>query len=208
MSITTGAAPAGRRGLVLGAGLRMGAGLGFLAVERRLRRLGAAAARSALQPEVGISTWVDNTYDIGPGYYSFCRVRDFRRAGPARGHYQSRGKYRDHPGTVNITNITYNTGYGGGRVIYDGGPNFAVINRYSERPIPALKLVRNDHFRPRSLARSARSGWQEWVQRPDPWAINSSSRPRGSWRRAISRLPGKMKRVVHRRESEPRLGAE
>ena len=27
------------------------------------------------EAEVGFSTWVDDTYDIGPGYYRFCRVR-------------------------------------------------------------------------------------------------------------------------------------
>src|SRR3954471_13207813 len=29
------------------------------------------------EPEVGISVWVDDTYDIGPYNYHFCRVRDF-----------------------------------------------------------------------------------------------------------------------------------
>jgi len=103
------------------------------------------------EPEVGISVWADQTYDIGPGYYSFCRVRDFG-APVLRGVIIDRGEnIAIIRGTVNITNITYNTysrGFGGGRLIYNGGPNFARINRFSERPIPALKLVQNSSFDP------------------------------------------------------------
>ncbi|MEP6668972.1 MAG: DUF6600 domain-containing protein [Chthoniobacter sp.] len=98
------------------------------------------------EPEVGISIWADQTYDIGPGYYSFCRSRDFG-APVLRGVIIDRGEnITILRGTVNITNITYNRGYGGGRVIYNGGPNYERINRFSERRIPALKLVQNNSF--------------------------------------------------------------
>ncbi len=92
---------------------------------------------------IGFGTWVDRDYDIGPSSYSFCRVRDF--GAPVLRHvivdrYENVTLIRR---TVNITNITYNTRYGAGPIVYNGGPNFALINQRSARPIPALKLVQN-----------------------------------------------------------------
>ena len=39
--------------------------------------------------------------------------------------------------TVNVTNITYNNS-----VVYNYGPDYAVVSKYSTRPIPRLKLER------------------------------------------------------------------
>ncbi|MDR3404258.1 MAG: hypothetical protein P4L99_17300 [Chthoniobacter sp.] len=112
------------------------------------------------QPEVGISIWADQAYDIGPGYYSFCHVRDFG-APVLRGVIIDRGEnITILRGTVNITNITYNTGYGGGRIIYNGGPNFAAINRLAAHPVPALKLVQNANFDPARRGPGAANGFR------------------------------------------------
>lgn len=96
--------------------------------------------------DTGISVWVDSVCGIGPGYYNFCRARDFG-APVLRGVLCRRSEnvviIRS---TVNITNITYNTVYVGGPVIFNGGPVFDVISRRCERPIPTLKLVQNAHF--------------------------------------------------------------
>lgn len=96
--------------------------------------------------DTGISVWVDSTCDIGPGYYNFCRVRDFG-APVLRGVLCRRSDsvviFRN---TLNVTNICYHTGFYGGAVIFNGGPSFEVVSRFSERPIPALKLVQNAHF--------------------------------------------------------------
>ena len=101
--------------------------------------------RAHWQPEIGISTWVDTAYDIGPGSYNFCRTRDFG-APVLRTVILSRTRnVTIIRNTVNITNITYNT-YGDMPVIYNGGPSYGVMSRRSERPIPALKLVRTTHF--------------------------------------------------------------
>jgi len=98
------------------------------------------------QRDVGIGIWVDRTCDIGPGYYNFCNVRDFG-APVLRGVIINRGQnVTIIRNTVNITNITYNTGYFAGPVIYNGGPRFDVINRLSARPVPALRLVQNTTF--------------------------------------------------------------
>jgi hypothetical protein len=91
--------------------------------------------------EIGFSIWVDSTYDIGPGYYSFCRFRDF--GDPVlRGVIINREENFALIGrTTNITNITY-TNFGGARVVFNGGPDFAAIRAVTARPIPALALVR------------------------------------------------------------------
>ena len=101
--------------------------------------------RAYWQPEIGISTWADTAYGIGPGYYSFCRVRDFG-APVLRMVIVNRARnVTIIRTTVNITNITYNT-YGAVPVIYNGGLSYALMSGRSERPIPALKLVRHTQF--------------------------------------------------------------
>ena len=98
--------------------------------------------------DVGFSIWVDDVYDIGPGRYSFCHPRDFG-APVLRGVIINRDEnltcMRE---TVNVTNITYNTDFADGPVIFDGGPSFEVINEVSARPIPTLKLVLDPGFDP------------------------------------------------------------
>ncbi len=91
--------------------------------------------------DVGFSVWVDTNYDIGPDYYSFCRVRDF--GAPVLGPVcLPRGQnVTIIQNTVNITNITYNTQ---NTVIFNGGPNFVQLNQRVQRPIPALRLVRDN----------------------------------------------------------------
>ncbi|MGB8166042.1 MAG: DUF6600 domain-containing protein, partial [Chthoniobacteraceae bacterium] len=91
----------------------------------------------------GISVWADTSYDIGPASYSFCRYHDFG-APVLRGVIIPR---RENlviiNNTVNITNITYNTNAG---CVFNGGLDYGYVNRFARRPIPALKLVRNNNF--------------------------------------------------------------
>jgi len=101
---------------------------------------------------VGISIWADNVYDIGPGYYSFCRVNDFG-APVLRQVIVNRGEnFTIISHTVNVTNITYNNNYGGGGVIFNGGPSFATISARASRPVPTLKLVQNVNINPADWA--------------------------------------------------------
>jgi len=95
------------------------------------------------QPSVGISIWVDRVYDIGPGSYNFCRVRDFGAPVLRPVIINRLENVTIIRRTVNITNITYNTTYGDSPVIYNGGPNYTVINQRSARRVPSLKLVQN-----------------------------------------------------------------
>src|SRR5882762_8326800 len=79
----------------------------------------------------------DVDFGIGPGYYNFIDVR-FIGEPVLRGHfypYDQNVVYINN--TVNVTNITYNNS-----VVYNYGPDYAVVSRYSTRPIPRLKLER------------------------------------------------------------------
>jgi hypothetical protein len=100
--------------------------------------------------DAGFNAWVDSDYDIGPGYYSFCRYRDFG-APVLRGVIVNRDENFALVGrTTNITNITYNN-FGGGHIVFNGGPNFARLKGITAHPIPALRLVQNSHFDPAQL---------------------------------------------------------
>ena len=80
---------------------------------------------------------VDVTYDIGPEYYNFCDVRFIgepvlrdRIIPPAQ-------NITYITNTVNVTNI-----YVQNNTVYNYGPDFAVVNRYSSRPIQRLAIER------------------------------------------------------------------
>ena len=92
------------------------------------------------RPSVGFSVWVDETCDIGPSYYNFCPTVDFG-APVIRSVCVPRARCISlFGGTVNITNITYNS-YN--RHVFCGGPDYAYVNRVVRRPVPTLKLVQN-----------------------------------------------------------------
>ena len=84
-----------------------------------------------------IGTNVDVTFDIGPEYYNFCDVR-----------FIGEPVLRDRilppvqnvtyiTNTVNVTNI-----YVQNNTVYNYGPDYTVVNRYSSRPIQRLAIER------------------------------------------------------------------
>src|SRR4029453_7805222 len=84
-----------------------------------------------------ISGHLDVQFGIGPPYYNFIDMR-FIGEPVLIGHYYP---YRENivyiDNTVNVTNITYNNS-----VVYNYGPDYAGLSRYSTRPIQRLKLER------------------------------------------------------------------
>ncbi|HEY3836909.1 MAG TPA: DUF6600 domain-containing protein, partial [Bryobacteraceae bacterium] len=92
---------------------------------------------------VGISTWADQEYDIGPDYYTFIPVHDFGADSYARpGIIVDRNRYVDLVArSVNITNINYTDTRGNAANVtitelraYNGGPDLTWINsRIRER---------------------------------------------------------------------------
>lgn len=82
---------------------------------------------------------VDVEFGIGPAYYNFIDIR-FIGEPVLIGHYYPYSQnvvYINN--TVNVTNITYNNS-----IVYNYGPDYAVLSRYSTRPIQRLKLERTN----------------------------------------------------------------
>ena len=84
-------------GLVLGAGLRVGAGVGFVAKERRLRGLGTAAAARLLAPGDRHQHLGGHRLRHRSGVLQLLPRARFRRAGAAPGDHQSRAQCGHHP---------------------------------------------------------------------------------------------------------------
>jgi hypothetical protein len=91
-------------------------------------------------PRTGISVWADTRFDIGPAHYNFCDVRHLGAPVLREVIYPRTHNITLIVNTVNVTNITYNTV---NHVIYCGGPHYDFVESRSQRPIPALKLLRN-----------------------------------------------------------------
>ena len=80
---------------------------------------------------------VDVTYDIGPEYYNFCDVR-FIGQPVLRDRIFPRVQNVTYiTNTVNVTNI-----YVQNNIVYNYGPDYTVVNRYSSRPIQRLAIQR------------------------------------------------------------------
>lgn len=80
---------------------------------------------------------VDVTYDIGPEYYNFCDVR-FIGEPVLRDRIFPRVQNVTYiTNTVNVTNI-----YVQNNTVYNYGPDYTVVNRYSSRPIQRLAIER------------------------------------------------------------------
>lgn len=80
---------------------------------------------------------VDVDFGIGPAYYNFIDIR-FIGEPVLIGHYYPYTQNVAYiNNTVNVTNITYNNS-----VVYNYGPDYAMLSRYSTRPIQRLKLER------------------------------------------------------------------
>ncbi len=80
---------------------------------------------------------VDVAFDIGPENYNFCDVR-FIGEPVLRDRIFPRVQNVTYiTNTVNVTNITVQN-----NVVYNYGPDYAVVNRYSSRPIQRLAIER------------------------------------------------------------------
>ena len=92
------------------------------------------------EPDRGIGVWADVHFDIGPRWYNFCHFRHFG-APVLRPVLLPRIRNVDICfSTVNITNITFNRGYG---CVFNGGFDYDYVRTRCERPVPTLILVQN-----------------------------------------------------------------
>ncbi len=89
--------------------------------------------------DVGISSWSDSYYDVGPSQYTFVAGRDFGAPRLSTVILPRRQNVTIISETRNITDITYTSGG-----IYNGGPRYSVISRESREPVRRLRLERRD----------------------------------------------------------------
>lgn len=93
--------------------------------------------------DTGISVWVDNTCNIGPYYYNFCRIRDFGSDNLSRVILPRNENVTIVRNTANVTNIAFNRNSG---TFFNNGPDFrrvnSVIAQSGSRPIPSIVVNR------------------------------------------------------------------
>jgi hypothetical protein len=93
---------------------------------------------------------VDVVFDIGPQYYNFCDVRFIGEPVLRDRIFPPVQNVTYITNTVNVTNITVQN-----NIVYNYGPDFAVVNKYSSRPIQRLTIERQA---PINLTTAVKSG--------------------------------------------------
>src|SRR5437764_5558625 len=96
-----------------------------------------------------ISARVDIDFDIGPSCYNFVDVRYIGEPLLRERIYAPEQNVTYISTTVNVTNITYSNSQ-----VYNYGPDYNTLSRYSTRPIQRLTLERETNVDPVTAARS------------------------------------------------------
>ena len=99
---------------------------------------------------------VDVTFDIGPQYYNFCDVRFIGEPVLRDRIFPPVQNVTYITNTVNVTNIIVQN-----NIVYNYGPDYTVVNRYSSRPIQRLTIQREA---PTNLTTAVKSGTLTKVQ--------------------------------------------
>ncbi|MEY2575632.1 MAG: hypothetical protein QOF80_1119 [Verrucomicrobiota bacterium] len=96
-----------------------------------------------------ITAQVDVDFDIGPAYYNFIDVRYIGEPVLRERIFAADQNVTYVSKTVNVTNITYNNSQ-----VYNYGPDYNTLSRYSARPIQKLTIQRETNGDPLAAARS------------------------------------------------------
>src|SRR3954469_20408800 len=96
-----------------------------------------------------ITARVDIDFDIGPAYYNFIDVRYIGEPVLRERIFAADQNVTYINKTVNVTNITYNNS-----AVYNYGPDYNTVSRYSARPIQRLSLQRETNVDPATAAKS------------------------------------------------------
>jgi hypothetical protein len=96
-----------------------------------------------------ITSRVDIDFDIGPAYYNFIDIRYIGEPVLRERIFAVDQNMTYITKTVNVTNITYSNSQ-----VYNHGPDYATLSRYSTRPIQRLTLQREANADPLAAARS------------------------------------------------------
>ena len=98
---------------------------------------------------IGLNSWVDDYYDIGPSQYRFVENQNFGAQRLNTVFVDQRQNVSIINQTTNITNISYIN-----NAVYNGGPGFDKQLRQSREPIQRYKLDRRQDFDGDSRRRS------------------------------------------------------
>ena len=96
-----------------------------------------------------INSRVDVEFDIGPAYYNFIDVRYIGEPVLRERIFAPEQNVVYITKTVNVTNITYTNS-----TVYNYGPDYNTLSRYSTRPIQRLTLQRETNADPLAAAQS------------------------------------------------------
>jgi hypothetical protein len=96
-----------------------------------------------------ITARVDIDFDIGPAYYNFIDVRYIGEPVLRERIFAADQNVTCVSQTVNVTNITYTNS-----TVYNYGPDYNTLSRYSTRPIQRLSLQRETNVDPAAAAQS------------------------------------------------------
>jgi hypothetical protein len=99
--------------------------------------------------ESPITARVDIDFDIGPAYYNFIDVRYIGEPVLRERIFAADQNATYVTKTVNVTNITYTNS-----TVYNYGPDYNTLSRYSTRPIQRLSLQRETNVDPATAAQS------------------------------------------------------
>lgn len=96
-----------------------------------------------------ITAQVDVQFDIGPGSYNFIDIRHIGEPVLRERIFAPEQNVTYITKTVNVTNITFTNS-----MVYNHGPDYDSLSRYSTRPIQRLNLQRDADADPVAAARS------------------------------------------------------
>jgi len=99
--------------------------------------------------EQPITARVDIDFDIGPAYYNFIDVRYIGEPVLRERIFAADQNVTYISKTVNVTNITYNNS-----AVYNYGPDFNTLSRYSTRPIQRLSVQRESNLDPAAQSKA------------------------------------------------------
>jgi hypothetical protein len=99
--------------------------------------------------ESPITARVDIDFDIGPAYYNFIDVRYIGEPVLRERIFAPEQNVTYINKTVNVTNITYSNS-----AVYNYGPDYNTVSRYSARPIQRLSVQRETNVDPATAAKS------------------------------------------------------
>lgn len=96
-----------------------------------------------------ITARVDIDFDIGPAYYNFIDIRYIGEPVLRERIFAADQNVTYITKTVNVTNITYTNS-----TVYNYGPDYDTVNRYSTRPVQRLSLQRETNVDPAAAVQS------------------------------------------------------